>query len=124
MDRCMAVAVEGRMGGGRFECADGGDDAVAIRASQDVPAGFDGFHPFGFVAQGNTGNLQPVGLFLHAARIGEEHAGGLFEGDDVEIAQGIDEPKGGMFKVRGSMFYVQCSRFEVQCSMFNGRRLF
>jgi hypothetical protein len=33
---------------------------------------------------------------LHAARVGEEHARGLFEGDDVEIAQGIDEPKRGM----------------------------
>ena len=80
----MAVAVEGRVVGGGFESADCGDDAVAVRAGQDVPAGFNGFHPFGFVAQGNTGNPEPVGLFLHAAGIGEEHARGLFEGDDVE----------------------------------------
>jgi hypothetical protein len=40
-------------------------------------------------------------VFLHAAVVGEEHARGLFEGDDVEIAQGIDEPKRGMFKVLG-----------------------
>ena len=40
-------------------------------------------------------------VFLHAAGIGEKHARGLFEGDDVEIAQGIDEPKRGMFKVQG-----------------------
>ena len=96
MDRRLAVAVEGLVGGGRFERADGGGDAVAVRAGQDVPAGFDGFDPFGFVAQGNTGNFQPVGLFLHAAGVGEEHAGGFFKGDDVEIAQGIDEPKRGM----------------------------
>ena len=78
------------MVGGRFERADGGDDAVAVRSGQDVPAGRDGFYPFGFVAQGYTGDLQPVGLFLHAAGIGKEHARGLFEGDDVEITQGID----------------------------------
>ena len=30
-----------------------------------------------------------------AAGIGEKHARGLFEGDDVEIAQGIEKPKGG-----------------------------
>ena len=102
MDRRLAVAVEGRVGGGRFESADGGDDAVAIRASQDVPTGFDGFHPFGFVAQCDAGNFQPVGLFLHAAGVGEKHARGLFEGDDVEIAQGIDEPKEGMFNVQSS----------------------
>ena len=97
----MAVAVEGRVGGGRFERADGGGDAVAVRTGQDVPAGRDGFYPFGFVAQCDAGNFQPVGLFLHAAVVGEEHARGLFEGDDVEIAQGIDEPKRGMFKVLG-----------------------
>jgi len=50
MGRCFAVAVEGRMGSGRFERADGGNDAVTIRTGQDVPAGCDGFHPFGFVA--------------------------------------------------------------------------
>ena len=102
MDRRLAVAVEGRVGGGRFERADGGGDAVAVRAGQDVPARLNGFYPFGFVAQGNTGNPEPVGLFLHAAGIGEEHARGLFEGDDVEIAQGIDEPKRGMFNVQSS----------------------
>ena len=90
------------MGGGRREVSDGVDDAAAIRAGQDVPAGRDGFYPFGFGAQGNTGNPEPVGLFLHAAGIGEEHARGLFEGDDVEIAQGIDEPKRGMFNVQSS----------------------
>jgi hypothetical protein len=30
-------------------------------------------------------------VFLHAAGIGEEHARGLFEGDDVEIAYGINK---------------------------------
>ena len=90
------------MVGGRFERADCGDDAVAIRAGQDVPAGRDGFYPFGFVAQGNTGNPEPVGLFLHASGVGKEDARGLFKGDDVEIAQGIDEPKRGMFNVQSS----------------------
>ena len=96
----------------RREVLDGGDDAVAIRSGQDVPAGRDGFHPFGFVTQGYTGNFQPVGLFLHAARVGEEHAGGLFEGDDVEIADWVDDPKGG------GAFYVQCSKFYVRGSRF------
>ena len=67
MGRCFAVAVEGRMGSVRFERADGGDDAVAIRAGQDIPAGCDGFDPFCFVAQGDAGNPESVGLFLHAA---------------------------------------------------------
>jgi len=101
------------MGGGRFEVLDGGDDAVAFSAGQDVPAGRDGFHPFRFITQGNTGNLQPVSLFLHAAGVGKEDARGLFKGDDVEIADWVDDPKGG------GAFYVQCSRFNVQCSRFN-----
>lgn len=62
------------MGFWRREVLDGGDDAVAVRAGQDVPAGRYGFHPFGFVAQGDAGNLQPVGLFLHAAGVGQEYA--------------------------------------------------
>lgn len=91
MFRCLAVPIEGRVGGRRFKRADGGIDAVAICPGQDVPARRDGFDPFGFVPQGNAGNLQPVGLFLHAAGIGEEKARRLFEDDDVEITHGIDQ---------------------------------
>ena len=85
------------MGCGRFECADGVDNAAAVRAGQDIPAGCDGFHLFGLVAQGDAGDLQPVGLFLHAAGIGQEHAGRFFEGDDVEITDGVEKPEGGAF---------------------------
>ncbi len=91
------------MGGGRFESADGGDDAVTIRTGQDVPAGCDGFDPFCFVSQGDAGDPEPVGLFLHAAGIGEEEARGFFEGDDVEIADGIDEAHVGWRQI---VFFV------------------
>ena len=62
-----------------------------IRAGKDVPAQLQGFDPFRFVPQGNAGNFQPIGFFLHAAGVGKEKTGGFFQGDDVEIADGIDD---------------------------------
>ena len=80
-----------RLGGGFWVGALGGlEDFVWIAADEDVPAGLDGFDPFGFGAQGDAGDAEEEGFFLDAAGVGEDLAGVLFEHQHVEVADGID----------------------------------
>jgi len=52
---------------------------AAIVPPEGVPAGLDGFHPLGLIAEGDAGRLKPVGLLLHPSGIGQQ-AASVFKG--------------------------------------------
>lgn len=69
----------------------GGNYFGGCHADDGVPAGFHGFDPLGFVAQGDAGDLEKEGFLLDAAGIREDGFGLGFESEHIEVGDGLDE---------------------------------
>lgn len=69
----------------------GGNYFGGGHADDCVPAGFHGFDPLGFVAQGDAGDAEKEGFLLDAAGIREDGFGLGFEGEHVEVGDRLDE---------------------------------
>ena len=87
----LSIAVKGRTDGRHQARTNRLDDAVPVCPGKDIPTCLHCFDPFGFITQRDAGYTKPIGFFLHAPGIGEENACGLFKGDDVKIAYGINQ---------------------------------
>ena len=66
-------------------------DLGDVRAHQHIPARIHRLHPFCLLPQSDAGHCEEVGLFLNAARIGEDKAGVLLQHEHIEIAHRIQE---------------------------------
>ena len=74
---------------------DGVAQAFRVPADQGVRALDHGDGAFRVVAERQAGDLQPGGLLLHAARVGDHHRRRPLQGQEVEVAQRIQQPQPG-----------------------------
>src|SRR5689334_17116736 len=77
----VTVAEERRRGALWVEGGDGFANGRGICTDEAVPALGDGLDPFGLSAEGEAGDGEPVGFFLHTAGIGEDEAGVALKSD-------------------------------------------
>src|SRR5262249_34505477 len=79
----------------------GGDcfaDGLGSSARDTVGAQFDGFGPFGTIAESDARNAEIEGFLLNAAGVRENFDGVFFSSEHFEITEGDDRPE---FAVQG-----------------------
>src|SRR5438105_10258831 len=65
-------------------------DPTRVAADDAIGPVGDGHRPFGRVAKREARDPPDGGFFLKAARIGQHQSGATHEGDEIEVAEGID----------------------------------